>query len=362
MVTTTIRSLTGETEMTVYIGVDFHPHQQTVCWCDPATGEIQSKNLYHHSIELKEFYQQMPSAIIGIEASTNAPWYEALLHETGHELRVGNPVLIRAKATSRHKSDKRDAELIFDLLRTNEFPTLWRRERDSSQVLEILKLRQSFVTQRTQTYNRLQALGHAFGLPKSPMKTLAMQTVLKECPATEAQALQRTQLFTALESLTERISELEVWLQQQTKANAQVQLLETQIGVGFLTALAVVHGLGDVTRFTKVSKQVAAFVGLEPVEKSSASKVRFGSVSKKGSWIVRYLLGQAGNIAARYDPFLKGFSKRLGKKKPKAVVKTAVARKLVVKLAVMLRDNITAAEFDRRGRTEGNARGAQGLS
>jgi transposase len=344
--------------MTVYIGVDFHPHQQTVCWCDPSTGEIHSKNLSHHSPELKQFYQKMPPAIIGIEASTNAPWYEALLHETGHELRVGNPVLIRAKATSRHKSDKRDAELIFDLLRTNEFPTLWRRERDSSQVLEILKLRQSFVTQRTQIYNRLQALGHAFGLPKSPMKTLARQTVLKACPATEAQDLHRRHLFTALGNLNDQITKLEVWLQQQATSNARVQLLETQTGVGYLTALAVVHGLGEVKRFTKVSKQVAAFVGLEPVEKSSASKIKFGGISKKGSWIVRYLLGQAGNIAMRYDPFLKGFSKRLGKKKPKAVVKTAVARKLVVKLAVMLRDNITAAEFDRRGRTEGDARGA----
>jgi transposase len=362
MVDNKIRSLTGETVKTLYIGVDFHPHQQTVCWCDPSTGEIQSKNLYHNSPELKQFYQEMPSAMIGIEASTNAPWYEALLQDTGHELLVGNPELIRKKATSRHKSDKRDAELIFDLLRKNEFPTLWRREKESTEVLEILKLRQSFVTQRTQSYNRLQALGHAFGLPKSPMKTLAMQTVLKECPATEAQALQRTHLFTALENLNEQIAKLEVWLQQQAKANARVQLLETQTGVGYLTALAVVHGLGDVKRFAKVSKQVAAFVGLEPVEKSSASKTSFGSVSKKGSWIVRYFLGQAGNIAARHDPFLKGFSKRLGKKKKqKAIVKTAVARKLVVKLAIRLRDNITAAEFDRRGRTEGNARTVQGL-
>ena len=87
--------------MTVYIGVDFHPHQQTVCWCGPSTGEIHSKNLSHHSPELKQFYQKMPPAIIGIEASTNAPWYEALLHETGHELRVGNPALIRAKAQVR---------------------------------------------------------------------------------------------------------------------------------------------------------------------------------------------------------------------------------------------------------------------
>ena len=152
--------------MTVYIGVDFHPHQQTVCWCDPSTGEIQSKNLYHNSPELKQFYQQMPSAIIGIEASTQAPWYEALLHETGHELRVGNPALIRAKATSRHKSDKRDAELIFDLLRTNEFPTLWRRERDSSQVLEILKLRQSFARATHTTLQSVAGVGTRVRTPE----------------------------------------------------------------------------------------------------------------------------------------------------------------------------------------------------
>ena len=115
--------------MTLYMGVDFHPHQQTVCWCDRSTGEIKTTNLFHNLPALKEFYQTMPPSIVGIEASTNALWFEALLADTGHELRVGNPALIRAKATSRHKSDKRDAELIFDLLTKNEFPTLWRRER-----------------------------------------------------------------------------------------------------------------------------------------------------------------------------------------------------------------------------------------
>ena len=150
MVTNPIRSLTGETALTLYMGGDFHPHQQMVCWCDHTTGAIKTKNLFHNSPALKQFYQTMPPAIVGIEASTNAHWVEALLAETGHELRVGNPALIRANATSRHKSDKRDAELIFDLLTKNEFPPLWRRERVSSQVLDILKLRLSFVTQRTQ--------------------------------------------------------------------------------------------------------------------------------------------------------------------------------------------------------------------
>lgn len=237
--------------MTLYMGVDFHPHQQTVCWCEHTTGEIKLTTLFHNAPALKEFYQTRPAAIVGIEAATNALWFEALLADTGHELRGGKPALIRAKATSRHKSDKRAAELIFDLLSKNEFPPLWRRARASSQVLELLKLRLSFVTQRTQRYNRLQALGHSFGLPKARMKTLAQQTALKECPANEAQELHRTQLFTALEHRNERIRELDTWLQAPATSHAQMQRLQTQVGVGVWTALAVVHGVGDVPRFTQ---------------------------------------------------------------------------------------------------------------
>ena len=52
----------------------------------------------------------------------------------------------------------------------------------------------------------------------------------------------------------------------------------------------------------------------------------------------------------------------LAKKKTKVVAKTAAARKLLVKLSIMLRDNITTVEFDQRGRREpfGNARLTRG--
>jgi len=43
MLTDKKRSLTGETVMTLYIGVDFHPHQQTAAWCDTGTGETAAR-------------------------------------------------------------------------------------------------------------------------------------------------------------------------------------------------------------------------------------------------------------------------------------------------------------------------------
>ena len=43
----------------------------------------------------------------------------------GHELWVGDPAEIRARAVQRQKTDSRDAEHLLDLLRTNRFPRIW---------------------------------------------------------------------------------------------------------------------------------------------------------------------------------------------------------------------------------------------
>lgn len=349
--------MTGETAMTLYIGVDFHPHQQTVAWCDSETGETRTLDLKHDPETVRQFYSSLPEpATIGIEAAGQATWFENMLFETGHKLFVGNPVLIRKRATSRHKNDRRDAELILELLLRGEFPAIWRRPRESNQVIDILGLRHKLVRQRTQVYNRLQAIAHDLGLPKGRIRTLSFQSLIKAAATDEATSIRRSHLFSLLDKLSEQIVDLDRWLEQKAVGDSSVQLLLTQRGVGYLTALVTVHTLGDMSRFTRVSKQVASFAGLDPLEKSSAGKTRFGGISKAGSSLLRYQLGLAAFIAARSDPKLKSFCKRLAKKKPRAVVRTAAARKLLVKLAIMLREKITADEFDRRGRTVGNAR------
>lgn len=347
--------------MTLYIGVDFHPHQQTVAWCDTGTGETQTFELMHDPWKVREFYGALgKQAVVGIEASSKAVWFEKLLSESGYLLVVGNPILIRKRAVSRHKNDRRDAELILELLMREEFPAIWRRPAQSDTVLEILRLRSSLVRQRTQVYNRLQALAQNVGLPKGRVRTRSFRERIETAVMDEAGELGRRQYFALLDTLNGQIAELEKWLEEKSR-DKRVELLRTQVGVGYLTALTVVHTIGDVSRFERLSKQVAGFAGLDPLERSSAGKVRFGGISKAGSSLLRFQLGQAAQVAARSDMKLKSFYKRLSKKKPKAVAKTAAARKLLVKLAIMLRDNITADEFDRRGRTVGNARGAQGL-
>jgi transposase len=346
--------------MTLYIGVDFHPHQQTVAMCNTESGEIEQTTLFHNLELVRRFYEQMPKAVVGIEASCTARWFENLMNDLGHELRVGNPTQIRARARSRHKSDKRDANLLLDLLLKQEFPALWRRSMEGQSVLEQLRFRHALVKHRTQVCNRLQALAHAAGLPKKGIQTRRARTALLAANFTETQVFERDQLFELLDDLTARIKVIEGLLEQRASGDAKVELLLTHKGIGLLSALAVVHTLGEVTRFPS-SKEAVAYTGLDPLERSSAGKNRYGSISKAGSSVLRHLLGQAMHVAARYDPELKAFYKRLASRRSKSIAKTAATRKLLIRLFIMLRDEIDYAEFKRRGSAVGMPVASHGL-
>lgn len=334
--------------MTLYIGVDFHPHQQTIAMCNTDSGEIEQTMLFHNPELVQRFYEQMPKAVVGIEASCTARWFEQLMLDLGHELRVGNSTQIRARARSRHKSDRRDADLLLDLLLKDEFPALWRRSMQAQSVLEQLRFRHALVKHRTQVCNRLQALAHSAGLPKRGIQTKRARAALIKANFTETQSFERDQLLELLDDLSARIKVLEGLLEQRASGDAKVELLLTHKGIGLLSALAVVHTLGDINRFPS-TKEAVAYTGLDPLEHSSAGKIRYGSISKAGSNVLRHLLGQAMHVATRYDGELKAFYKRLATRRSKSIAKTAATRKLLIRLFIMLRDEIDYQEFKRRG-------------
>jgi hypothetical protein len=56
--------------MAIYCGIDFHPRQQSVSYCDAADGEIHYRGLHHGRDDLRGFYSRFPGEVIaGPEAS-----------------------------------------------------------------------------------------------------------------------------------------------------------------------------------------------------------------------------------------------------------------------------------------------------
>src|SRR5262245_23223527 len=111
--------------MTVYIGVDCHARQQTISYLTTEEGEIKHLGLDHGEPALvRGFYEQFAGqqVVVGFESSGYAAWFEELLEELGYEIWIGHALAIRTYARRRQKNDRRDAELILDLLMTGDFP------------------------------------------------------------------------------------------------------------------------------------------------------------------------------------------------------------------------------------------------
>jgi len=348
--------------MTVYVAVDFHARQQTISYCDLADGEIQRRQLRHQHDDVRGFYEQFTGeVIVALEASGYSAWFEQMLAEVGHTIWLGNAAEIRRKAPRRQKNDRRDADLMLDLLLKGDFPRVHGFSEESRTVLRQLRYRHKLVKVRTIAKNSLHAIGINAGLPlKRRLLTEPGIAQLQALSLSPVLTQQRDEWLQLIGSMNERIATVEAQLQQRAKDDAAIALLQTHPGIGLLTSLALRYTLLPTSRFSS-TRQVTAYVGLDCMEDQSAERRRMGSISKAGSKLLRFLLNEAGHTAARHDPELKKFYRRLLHRRDKPKAKVAVARKLLVRSFIMLRDQIDYAEFVRRGVAARVAREAHSL-
>jgi transposase len=336
--------------MTVYVAVDFHAREQTISYCNLADGEIHRSKLRHQHDDVRKFFEQFTGeVIVAFEASGYSAWFEQMLGELGHTVWLGNAAEIRRKAPRRQKNDRRDADLMLDLLLKGDFPRVHSFSAESRTVLRQLRYRHKLVKVRTIAKNSLHAIGINAGLPlRGRLLTQAGLEQLQALPLAPVLRQQRDEWLALIKLLNKQIGTVEESLQQRAKADTAVELLRTHPGIGLLTALALRYTLEPVERFT-TTRRVTGYVGFDCVEDQSAERRRLGSISKQGSRLLRFLLNEAGQTAARRDPQLKQFYKRLRQRRDKPKAKVAVARKLLVRSFIMLRDQIDYAEFVRRG-------------
>src|SRR5579864_2770009 len=318
------------------IGCDFHPSFQQIAMVDTESGEQTEKKLT--PAEAVEFYRQLPGPVlVGMEACGNTLWFERLLAQFGHQLWLGDAGKIRALEVRKQKTDRRDAELLLQLLLEKRFPRIWVPSPEQRDQRQLLLHRHKLVGMRRQVKNQLQHLALNQGVQKKwKLWSRAGRQVLEELPLSGWTARRRKDLLGWLDQLDQEIVELDRAVEQEARQNAIAQLLQTHPGVGPVTSLAFVLTLGKIERF-QYSRQVVSYLGLNPAENSSGGRQRLGGISKQGNPMLRSLLVEAGQSASRGDKDLKRAYQRLKQKKHSAVAKVMVARKLAVRLYWMWR-------------------------
>jgi transposase len=340
------------TDAMIFVGCDLHTRMQQVAVLDTGTGEVSEHRLPHEGTAVEEFYTALPRPVtVGIESTGYAVWFHTLMQRLGHTLLVGDAAKMRAMVVRKTKTDRRDALHSLDLLRHDRFPAIWVPDPATRDLRALLTHRMRLVRIRTMVKNGLQAIALnarlACGSKLLRQAGLAQLHALALPPHT---ARRRDQSLELLAGLTTQIRELDDAITTAALGHPDAPRLITHPGVGALTALTTIVVLGPVSRFHD-SKHVVSYVGLAPALHASAEKYHLGRITKQGSPLLRFVLGQAAAHAARMDPDLQRIYGALVHRRGRPKAKVAVARKLLVRLFIMLRDQIDYDEFRRRGRT-----------
>lgn len=330
------------------IGCDFHTRYQQIALLDKDTGEQVERRLEHGNGEVQKFYAQLRKpARVGVEATGYLQWFEQLLGELGHELWIGDAAEIRASVVRKQKTDTRDARHILELLEQDRFPRIWSPSVGDRDVRQLVVHRVKLVQWRTRVMNQLHALAMGQGLcRKKKLWSVAGRQELEALRLGPWASRRRTELLQLLDQLNGSIRELERAVEQEAKGRAAAVLLMTHPGVGPVTSLAFVLTMGPSRRFGR-GKQVASYLGLNPREHSSGGRQRTGAISKQGNSLMRWLLVEAGQTAARYDGELRRVYQQLKYRRGSGAAKVAVARKLAVRMYWMLRSQADYAQLVR---------------
>lgn len=181
-------------------------------------------------------------------------------------------------------------------------------------MLCVHRLREGFKEERTACINRIRGMLTEFGLvaSKSPEKLREKLTDMLEDAGNDLSGLARLVIEEAYghwKEIDDRISWCDQRINAHVKDDAQAKAAKDLMGVGPVTASAVVATVGDFHQF-KNGAQFGAWLGLTPRQNSSGGKNSLGGITKRGDMYLRMLLIQGAKSAVttahkRDDPISK---------------------------------------------------------
>lgn len=298
------------TKDTLYIGLDTDKKWIDISLAEPLPdGEVR----YFGRIANQAASLDRALKRLGKEGRELVVCYEAgpcgyaihrrLAGRPGVSCRVIAPSLTPRRPGDRVKTNRRDSLSLARLLRAGELTAIWVPDAAHEAMRDLVRARGAAVAELARCRQRIasfllrQEIGYA-GKPWSKKHRLWLGGLGF---AAAAHRLMFAELVDALDQaqarrdrLVEHITELWpawslAWL---------VEALQALRGYGLINAVTVAAEIGDPRRFDS-PRQLMAFVGLVPSERSSGQSVRRGGLTKTGNARARKALIEAAWTYAR---------------------------------------------------------------
>ena len=278
---------------TITIGVDLAKQVFSVCSVDSA-GRVRERR----DLRRDAFIQWLPSVPAGttvaMEACSGAHHWARRCQDYGLTPRLMAAQFVAPFRKSRAtKNDRNDAEAIATAARQGNMRFVPVKSVDQQARLSWHRVREGYKTEALATSNRLRGLLAEFGVAVA-QSDAALRRTLADLDAL-ALPCSLVKLLRDADSqwmqLQARIIEADRQIQMHAKADEACTRLRAIIGVGPITADAVVATIGSAQSFAN-GRQFAAWLGLVPMQHSSGGHTRLGRISCRGDGYLRTLLIQ----------------------------------------------------------------------
>jgi len=213
----------------------------------------------------------------------------------GHRCDVVAPSLIPTKAGDRVKTNRRDATMLARLHRAGELTPVWVPDADHEAMRDLIRLRSVVRQIVTRARQHLQGFllrhgrKHGGGTAWRMAYRRWLSTLAFEHPAQQIAFQDYVDAVMDAERRLKRVEEQIFSLLPEWTLRQVVDGLQAMRGIALINAVVLVAEVGDFTRFSN-PRQLMAYFGLVPGERSSGETVRRGAITKTGNTHARRAL------------------------------------------------------------------------
>jgi len=330
-----------------YIGLDVHKDTIVIAVAEQGTASAKFfKTIPYDLARLVKEIRRLAGAgyvVVCYEAGPTGFGVQRALEKAGFDCRVVAPSLIPVQSGNRVKTDRRDASQLGQVLWINRQRLLegkavhgLRRVVPSTPEQEenrqLTALRQRIGQLRTRTLNKIQHVLLKHNLQQDcPTKGLQTQTArrwLAKLPLAEIDRLEMDLLLKQWELWESQLKDLEEKIESRQRLDETAAIVASMPGAGAYCSLALSSRIGSIERFPRPGS-LANYWGITPgCRNSGDAKERLGSITKQGSVMARFILGQMVLHVLRKDSHMKSWYQRIKKRRGAKIARVAVMRRL----------------------------------
>jgi transposase len=273
------------------IGIDLAKQVFQVHGVDNQEKPVLRKQL--RRAQMLNYFQKLPPCLIGMEACSSAHYWARELQKQGHTVKLMAPQFVKPYVKS-NKNDANDAEAICEAVARPTMRFVAIKTIAQQDIQAVHRIRSELVQQRTAKVNQIRGLLGEYGLVvgrRVDVLRTALPLLLED--AENGLTADFRELLQGLQqdliTLDERVNEMDKKIKVLASSNTDAKRLQQIPGIGPITATALICAIGDGKQF-KRGRDMAAWLGLTPRQRSSGGKDRLLGISKRGDAYLRTLL------------------------------------------------------------------------